>query len=48
MNTNRIFDGLALVAALVIIVGVGSAAVSAFQAPMNISLNSAAPASLNS
>lgn len=45
MLKHRIVNGLAVAAALVIILGVGSAAKSAFANPVNLSLNSGAPAS---
>lgn len=47
MTNKKVFDGLAVFAALVVILGVGSAAKSAFADPANISLNSGVQTSLN-
>lgn len=45
MTKRNVIDGLAAVAALVILLGVGSAAKLAFADPVNLSLNSGVPAS---
>lgn len=48
MKKQKLVDGLAVVAALVIILGVGSAAKSAFADPVNLTLKTTVPSSLKS